>query len=446
MTFKKLLYVCVILLLALIFVTRSSEISNAQDLGSSNRFGAAGFPSVNQSTEFSSAGDYYVYMASTGAPIETIPVKGISSSGTILLNWLGLTARDNNNPGGDTDFIAAGLITTQTGIHWFASTEPKSHVATEIECIQGYEGWHNMYGQPTACISIQGSMGLDHYGNDWLRVQIVTYGNGYWIVRFRNDATGKTKDVAKIYTNKTIVTDAHIGLRKSWNGTEKSFKSGFYNQDFKYRRGMYWAHAPSGISNFDDSVIGMSSEFCPPYGFDTYVQNNPYLWYLGHTLHAESSEELACSGKLYTGGGAETEVTSIIAEYSGSLPNGVQGRVLSSENGEACVHTNRKIASIWEQWHIDTISTNLYAYRGNNGEYLSRISNDDLWEEAAYPVDGSSNYNLDALFIYEHVEPYVFRLKNAGNNRYVDHNKGRSCVEAISPYAGSETLFRYVAP
>ena len=142
-----------------------------------------------------------------------------------------------------------------------------------------------------------------------------------------------------------------------------------------------------------------------------------------------------CSGQLYQGGGSSTEVTSIAAEYSGSPPNGVQGKFLSSENGTDCVHTNRFYDGAFEQWYVDDVdSSTQVAYRGNNHQYLSRHANNSLWQDSTDLTDA------DTLFFYEEQEPYVFKIKNIGNGQYVDHNKGTSCVKANAAGNNNETL------
>ncbi len=378
------------------------------------------FPVSNSTV--ANANDYYMYMTTSELS---------DSSDQAVANYLRLDAGwvfpNHFNP-----FMHAGLYVTSEGVGWFAGTNPGDPSSPTVTCSNpDFEVWPNQDGQPTGCLSSLGNLGLDV--NIWTRVQMVNYGNGKWIVRFTN-ADGYKADVAEIHNPYTTITKARVVMEETWYGTDPNqnpwLSAHFYNLDLKYRTGGGWAFWPSGIrgdygTNYISEASTSGTDVCPDYyGVNDYVQGNPFLWYMG-------SGGSKCSGQLYTGGGPDTVTISIVGETT--------GKFMSSENGTKCIYTDRTIPGSWEEWHVDEIVGDIFAYKGNNAKYLSRRSNDDLWADAN---DTSSN---NAQFIYEEIAPYVFRLKNKKNGRYVDHNSGNSCTEADTLNPGNEEKFRYVS-
>lgn len=78
-------------------------------------------------------------------------------------------------------------------------------------------------------------------------------------------------------------------------------------------------------------------------------------------------------------------------------------------------------------------------YRGNNGKYMNRRTNNDLWEDA------SNTSSDNAKFKFEQITAYTFRLRNKANNLYVSHNGGTTCTRANITSPGTGEIFRYVA-
>ncbi len=268
-----------------------------------------------------------------------------------------------------------------------------------------------------------------------MRIELVTYGLGYWIVRIHNPGTNQKADVAKIYNASTTISYATVVVEESWRGTNPSDNpwhvASFYDLDFKYKWSSFWNQMPSNIGgDYGSTSIGQISTSgttpCPShYGVTPYVQSNPYLWFMGTGGNT-------CSGSLYTGGGPDTSTTSFLAVGT--------GKYLSSENGQGCMTTNRAWPGQWEEWHTDQIGNNVVGLRGNNGKYASRRTNNDLWEDA---YNTGSN---EAKFDYTTIEPYVFRLRSKGNNLLVNYASGTTCTKAEgSAIDDTKQKFRMVA-
>ena len=410
-----------LVLLALLLSLPSPSQAQTDPFNYSEQVGPV-FPVSNLTV--ATAGDYRVNMLATAKPSGSY--QGFDHT---AVNYFGIYAGYTTVPL-DT-FIHAGLYVTHEGVKWFAAGSPEYSNAPVIECLRGNKAWFDNDNRHTGCLSDVGDLGLDL--NVWTRVQLVTYNTGFWIVRIANQQ-GYPQDVAKIYNPNTTIVDSRVIGEESWQGANQSqnpwVQVSFYDLDLKYRTAGGWAHWPSNIGgNYGSANITESSNSgadpCPAhYGVNPYVQGNPYLWYVG-------SGGSTCSGLLYTGGGPDTLVISIIGEYS--------GKFMSSENGVGCVHTNRNIPAQWEEWHVEHLGVNVVAYRGNNGKYMQRGSGDDLF------VNATGYTSANAQYDYLYIAPYVFRLRNKGNNKYVDHNNGSGCTEADVTNPGNQETFRYVA-
>ncbi len=234
--------------------------------------------------------------------------------------------------------------------------------------------WVDSSGRHTGCLSDYGDLGIGQ--NIFISVQFVTYGEGFWIVRIENLATHERHDVAIIHNSNASVSDADVIVEESWFGDSPFVnpwvRARFYSLDFKYRDGAFWSHMPSNIGGgYGTTYIWEASNSgedpCPGhYGITPYVTGNPYLWFMG-------TGGQSCSGNLYTGGGPSTAVTGI--------KDLTADKYLTSENGADCVSSNRTWVGQWEEWHIDDLGSSYFAYRGNNGKYLNRHSDNVLWED-----------------------------------------------------------------
>ena len=350
-----------------------------------------------------------------------------------VAGWLGI------HPGSThvNNFIQVGITSSFNRTSWFVSLDPNFNNTgvPQILCLRGIPSWYDINNRAHGCLGNSGDLGIGL--QNWGRFQLVTYGDGKWIARVRNNATNQVADVAFIYNSNTTLASAEVTMEEWWSGLGGNpwVNGGFYSNDLKYRTGSYWAHWPSNIgSNYGNATIGTvsnsGSQICPDhYRVQSYVQGNPYLWYLG----VAGSNPL-CSGILYTGGGPNTRVTSIVGETASKL--------VSSENGQACVRTNRSMDGSWEQWQDVNLGGNVTAYRGNNaGMYLTRRSNNELWSEA--PNSSNNDAKFQLIWVSS---PYTFRLRNLGNNLYVNHYWGSGCTRADTSGTVSDTIFRYVAP
>lgn len=406
--------------LAIIVTSLLASVLFVSPVQAYNEWVYAEFPVTNSTV--ANARDYYVYLRSEYQPLN--PLGSVAG-------WFAIYP-GNTSP---SNFIQVGIYSWSLGTSWFVSLDPNPNNTSVpvIECKRGTRNWYDNSGRHHGCIGAVGDLGINQAV--WGRFQLVTYGDGKWIARVRNGT--QVADVAFIYNANTTLAQAEVDMEEYWTGFSNPWlNGGFYNYDLKYRTGYYWAHWPSNIGgDFGTANIGTVSNsgsvICPDhYRVQRYVQNNPYLWYAG-----VGGANVVCSGLLYTGGGPSTQVTSIVGETTGKL--------MSSENGAACVKTNRAVDGPWEQWQVVDLGSGIMAYRGNNaGKYLSRRSNNELWSE------GNSSSSNDARYYrYWINQPFTFRLVNVANNLFVDHHgSGGACTRADTSGPTNDTILRYVAP
>ena len=186
------------------------------------------------------AGDYNMYLVTTGLPSNTV-IEGDSVANYLRLD-AGWVFPNHFNP-----FMHAGIYATSQGVGWFAGSNPGDPLSPTVTCSnEDYETWLNPSGQPTGCRSPLGDLQLNV--NIWTRVQLVTYGQGEWIVRFTHK-NGHKVDVATIHNPYTTLTHARVVMEEVWYGTNPSqnpwFSAQFYDLNLKYRTGNGWAFWPS---------------------------------------------------------------------------------------------------------------------------------------------------------------------------------------------------------
>jgi len=393
------------------------------------------FPVSNNTV--SSAGDYYVNIISFTPPNANVARDARQGqadlSGNYTMNYLELYPETTSST--LLPFLRVGLLTTDDGVYWFASG-PREHVdAPTITCYRNsFEFWSNSQGRHTGCIGRADDLGIGF--ETWHRVQLVTYNDKDWVAKITN-VDGYIHDVARfkaINGKRLNLASVVMETRRTDPDSNPWVKAKYYNFDFKYRNGG-WMQWPSNIGgNYGSNKIIASNTICPSfYGVAHNFSGQPYLWAMGDSLLLDGEE---CHGSIYAGGGPSTEMWSVIAESS--------QKAVSSENGNSCIRANRNVPGLWEQWHADNLGGNRFAYQGNNGKYLIRNGDDRIWSHAS----GSGSNN--ARFERTEITPFVFRLKNIGNNKYLQHHFGNECVKADSSFVDvdgptEDQKFRYVA-
>lgn len=201
-------------------------------------------------------------------------VAGKPSSGypNFTAAWLGVYV--DGGPG--IGFMQVGVITDENGAVWFASSDPDDPNGPIVECIVGQPAWNGR-----GCTA-------DYYGqfgaevNRWFKAEIVTYGQGFWILRFYGDDGHTPHDVAKIYFTGQTIWRAESVTEEAWRGDSADQDPYLYAAFYHYEpRYMVWG------SGFQPWISGATLRtepiyVCPDhYGGISGVQNNPKLWFAG---------------------------------------------------------------------------------------------------------------------------------------------------------------------
>lgn len=223
-------------------------------------------------TELTQAWDYKVWISST-------QLSNGNHPGGFTSGWLSIDL--DNQPGlYGVKFTQVGIMTDPArGLFWFAYSEEP------IECLQGtYYWWHadksryfGCRGEPNGQVALQ----------EWSAVELVTYGQGFWIARVY-DRFGNGLDVARITTNKTMIYDADVAMEEGYTETADPYMLGsflFWHPQYTiWGQGFQeWMASLGGNNNILYATNGQgSSAFCPQfYGANINLSGDPRYWFGG---------------------------------------------------------------------------------------------------------------------------------------------------------------------
>lgn len=179
--------------------------------------------------------DYTTYLLSTQIP---------STAYGFTTNWLGITGVDS------TTFAQVGLIGWNDGLRWFVFTYSPSGV----DCLRGSGYWgQNPNGKYKGC---RGSVGDLVSMNNWYKVELVSYGQGFWIARVY-DTYSIAHDVAKIWINVSTIYKAYNAVEEGYSTiSDPQLEGSFYQYSPQY---MIWG---SGFADWPQSTLPRSAN--PP--------------------------------------------------------------------------------------------------------------------------------------------------------------------------------------
>lgn len=222
-------------------------------------------------SEVYSSGDYGVLLLANGQPAE---------GGGYTVGWLGLDLAEYTGELYSAQFSQVGLLTNESGLYWFVYAEPG------VTCLRGdsVPGWGTCNGRPCGC---QGdandlvALGSFHW------VELVTYGQGYWIARVHTSSQ-VGYDVAKIWSDSPRIYRASSTSEEVYSDPQDPFlHASFYHWHPQY---MVWG---SGFQEWPESAGGQRSfiwvtdlngqtDFCPDhYGADPNMWGDERAWYAG---------------------------------------------------------------------------------------------------------------------------------------------------------------------
>jgi len=205
-----------------------------------------------------------------------LPNNASNGSGSglsdFVTGWLGINTANTVGP----NFVQVGTIADGSGVRWFAYTSANAGAAC-------FPGGTSAWGG-NGCIGLYN----DHVAvGVWTRVELVNYGQGFWIARVWDQANHPV-DVAKLYISTTSGRDIYTTSEQAYaSSTSLQLNMAFLYYNPQY---MLWGtgfqHWPAATANFQNyfnvnsSVAG--KVICPPYGQIFYQPSPPY-WFMGKT-------------------------------------------------------------------------------------------------------------------------------------------------------------------
>jgi hypothetical protein len=218
--------------------------------------------------------DYRVFLAAH-------PSAPYSSSGGYTTNWLGLHLAADPH----FEFIQVGLKADQNGTHWFAQAwEFVPGAGSPITCLRGERSEPDGDGVYHGCT---GAVGDIVASDQWSSVELVTYGQGFWIARVYTPS-GSAVDVAKFSSGNTSIQRALVSTEETrLESADPFLGSAFYHCHPQVLGGdggwQEWPYSTQGHPNYlyATNESGYNS-FCPlNYGANLYLADDPRFWFAG---------------------------------------------------------------------------------------------------------------------------------------------------------------------
>lgn len=212
------------------------------------------------------SGDYVVTYIATDKP-------GILGGYTNA--WFGVFLSQFNGQTYSGQFSQVGLLTNNDGPHWFVYAEPG------VTCLRGNANWYS----GTLVIGCLGNTNDIVQMNVWHQVELVTYGQGYWIARVY-DSNLNAYEVARINYAGTRLYRAESTTEEgydSWWPSDPFLTARFYHWRPRYMDWNIGAFQFWPRSDGNNSTIYVNrSGFCPnAYGMNPNFNNDEDAWYVG---------------------------------------------------------------------------------------------------------------------------------------------------------------------
>lgn len=189
--------------------------------------------------------------------------------------WLGIWV----DPGApSSSFAQVGLLGDSNGFYWFIFS------MKQVVCLRGTPppGWEGH-----GCRGANGDM--VQLGS-WHKVELVTYGQGFWIARVYN-AQGGAVDLARIYSSSRSIYRANATFEEAFSNLPDPYLKG----DYYHWHPQYWDWGTGGFrlwpassgpgQNYLWTVTeppGRENEVCPAhYSSYHHIGGDPRYWFTG---------------------------------------------------------------------------------------------------------------------------------------------------------------------
>ncbi len=195
------------------------------------------------------------------------PANGSSSDYTDA--WLGFFLAQYNGQLYSGKFSQVGFITDKIGVKWFVYSE------AGVQCLQGNPAWGNL-----GCV---GNYGDRATVGHWQNVEMVTYGQGFWIARVY-DQYGNSLDVAKFLSNSMQIYRAEATSEEAYGeSTDPYMSASFWHNHPKY---MVWGSGfqdwPASSGGTNNYLWASPSSICPSHYIGVLNWGgDSRIWYAG---------------------------------------------------------------------------------------------------------------------------------------------------------------------
>jgi hypothetical protein len=156
-------------------------------------------------------------------------------------------------------------MTDSGGVKWFVYAEPG------VQCLRGTTAWGTR-----GCVGAYSDLvGL----NQWVKVELVSYGQGFWIARLY-DTKGLGHDVAKIWSNSlTIYRGMDVSEEGWWTSTDQYLTMAYYHWHPKY---MVWGQGFRDWMDGNYLFTSPGSLCASHYGAWVTLAGDPHYWWAGN--------------------------------------------------------------------------------------------------------------------------------------------------------------------
>lgn len=202
-----------------------------------------------------------------------------TAPGGYTAGWLGVDLAQGDGTPYSAQFSQVGLLTDKDGIYWFVYAEPG------VTCLRGNSQWGTCSnGRPCGC---QGTVNDLVSLGSWHTVELVSYGQGYWIARVYT-ASGTPYDVAQIWSSSSRIYFAQSTTEEAYsNPPDPYLTARFFHWHPQYMvSGTGFREWPTS-SGGNNSLIYVTdlngqNSFCPQhYGATPNILGDERFWFAG---------------------------------------------------------------------------------------------------------------------------------------------------------------------
>lgn len=225
-----------------------------------------------ETNNISIAGDYKVLVMASDKPHLD------EADNATTYGWLGIDLAQGSGVGG-LEFTQVGLLTDKTGVRWFVYAE------SGVTCLEGDPSFGTCNGYSCGCEG-DNYQWVTLYGWHWM--ELVTYGQGFWIARVY-EPNGTAHDVAQIWSTSQQIYYAQSTTEEAYSTPSDPFitASFYYCYPQVSIPGQGFQNWPQSVGGPASSNIHVTNQnghnvACPQhYGADPNLWGEEYAWFAG---------------------------------------------------------------------------------------------------------------------------------------------------------------------